>query len=135
MAFRVIQWRLHIRTKTREKVMEHLQRWEARIGEPVTLVSLERYWKDAGMFVVDFTTPLKCEDPAEAIFRTMLAAARIHPHWQTTGPAEYEGGRWEFSGMSVDKPRGYELITLELRNYEPAPWHPPETEGSEPPAA
>jgi hypothetical protein len=134
MAFQVIQWRLHLRTKTREKVMEHLQRWEARVGEPITLVSLQRYWKDAGMFVVDFTTQIGYQ-PAEAIFRTMLAASRIQPHWQTTGPSEYEDGRWEFSGMGVDKARGYELITFEVRNYEPSSWPPAETEGLEPPAA
>lgn len=116
-------------------MLEHLRRWEARIGEPITVVSLEPYWKAQGMFVVQFTTPLACEEPAEALFRAMTAASRIHPHWQTTGPSEHEGGKWEFRGMTRNDPHGYELIQIWVRNYESAPWPPDETEGSEPPAA
>jgi hypothetical protein len=87
------------------------------------------------MFVVQFTTPLDCEEPAAAIFRAMCAASRIHPRWQSTGPSEHEGGRWELSGMTRDDPQGYELIQFWVRNYESAPWQPAETEGPEPSAA
>jgi hypothetical protein len=87
------------------------------------------------MFVVQFTTPLGCEEPAEALFRAMTAASRIQPHWQTTGPSAYESGKWEFSGMTRDDAHGYELIQFDVRNYKPSAWPPPETEGSERPEA
>ena len=114
MTFDVTHWTLFLRAKRMDKVRRHISILERHFGRPVTLLRAERYWKDPELFDVHFTTPLHARNAAEAVFDSLLVASGLLNEWRVSGLTLYDDGRCDFTAMSSDKTRGYELIYFEL---------------------
>ena len=101
LQFETIRWHAYFQISSKQKVRFMLRRFSEAIEQPVTLISQERHAKDAALFDVNFTSPLRSPDITLATFETLRTCQKIAPQWQITGPAEYDGARWEFKGQAM----------------------------------
>lgn len=94
-----------------------LRRIETAINEKLEFTSCERYWKDSSLFEVSFTSGLNTDDVAHAVFKTLMIAKHISPHWNITTPTKYDDDLWEFTGLSTEtKITGVEWIEFFIVN-------------------
>lgn len=118
--FRFIQWRVMLDTRSPEKAERLLNRVAEALGVPAEQSSMEPYWKEPTTTEARFRTALGAESPAEAVFGLLLQAGRLSSGWQTSGPQEYEGDRWEFEALSASGFRisGVNWVLCRTTNFE-----------------
>jgi hypothetical protein len=102
-----VAWRLFVRAKRETNARRVLQRVTAALGLPAQEVSVERYWKDPEQYVLRFSTPLDAATPADAVFKTILAAGQIGSGWNVSLQSSANGS-WEFIML---KPNGHFSIS------------------------
>ncbi|AZN40057.1 hypothetical protein [Paenibacillus albus] len=101
MLFRELNWHALLRVSRAEKVNRLLKQLEEICGQPVTLLTCERYWKDSGLFDVSFTTPLNEVTPADAVFQALVTARNLAFDWHVSGPSITGDNQWEFRGLTT----------------------------------
>lgn len=82
--FKVIHWRGYLRVNKQTGAESVIAKMSKALGEPLTLLTYERYWKIPELAEVRMTSPLDAQKPQEAVFRTLLTAQRIAGPWSVT---------------------------------------------------
>lgn len=115
--FKTIQWHAFLSVASERKVAKILERFAVDSGHEMVLQECKRYWKDAALFDVRFSTPLNSDRIADAIFRTLCICEKLTPRWTVSAPSGYDNGLWEFRGDSMNRAEGIELIYFWVDNF------------------
>jgi hypothetical protein len=98
-----IHWQAFLQVSSREKAERLLSRLGQAIGQEIPIGECERYWKDASLCRVTFTSWLPGADLAPAVVEMLRVASQIAGRWIVGAPQLYEGGQWEFAGTAVNQ--------------------------------
>jgi hypothetical protein len=120
--FEFVHWRVMLYTHSPDKAARLLARLSEALGLAVEASETEPYWKDPAVTQARFRTALNASSPAEAVFGVLLQGSRVSSGWQTSGPQEYEGNRWEFEALSASGSRisGVDWMVCRTANFEDA---------------
>jgi len=118
--FNHIRWKAFLKAKSKAKAELLLRRISKLIGDPITILGLRLYRKDASLYEGVFTSPLGLREVERSVFEALIRADRVAYRWIVRLPQEYDGGKWDFAGCSEKRTKlsGLETVEFEILNYE-----------------
>ena len=96
-----LQWRLFVHAKNKTKARRVVKRFKDRIGDNITVLEIEPYWKDKTHFRVEAETDIGEVNLPQALLKTLLLCNKVAHGWNVRGPHLYDNDLWDFE-TSVD---------------------------------
>ncbi|MFJ8261014.1 hypothetical protein ACIQ4I_03500 [Rummeliibacillus sp. NPDC094406] len=116
--FKAIMFTFFIKAKNKEKALKVVNKIKNESSE-LEIVSIEPYWKEDNMFVVESSYSLDLNKPELAVFITLRVVNILGDDIRIEGPNIYENGLLDFSGQCCDsRIPGVELISFSIDNFE-----------------
>jgi hypothetical protein len=114
---RRLAWRLYITAKDERSARKVVDRVETEVGRSIEVESVERYWKDPAMQVVDASTALRSSVLAHAVLETLELVGRV-AHRSDVQTPEEQDGEWWFEGLATKTHHlnvaGIEMLTWSI---------------------
>ena len=114
---RRLAWRFYSTANDEQAARKVVDRVEAEVGRPIDVESVERYWKDASMQVVDASTAIASTALAYAVLETLELVGRVAHRTGLQTPEEQDG-EWWFEGLATKthhlKEAGIEMLTWSI---------------------
>ncbi len=119
--FKKINLTIFLRVHDLQAAESLLAKVRKNIEVVLATVSCEPYWKDNALFRVELNYPLEIEEVSTAIFETLQVLNKLAHHWTISGPSQFEGNKWLFEGIAVEKDckiQGITFIDFSVNSYD-----------------